>query len=182
MADNISLKCRHWTKNKPIEMVRLFKKVYDSHVAETIALEPHSNYLSLRMLTNLKFTQGNVHPAGYFVQKMAKVSCMLEAGWSITGTGNGNQQVSLSVRIVWSGFVFQMLVKYIWCHVGSQLSFTLERKIHKELSWKRFVVVVFLSLFMLFLFHFHINEIFAQREKLPFFHNCSFSIACHLNI
>lgn len=116
MADNISLKCRHWTKNKPIEMVRLFKKVYDSHVAETIALEPHSNYLSLRMLTNLKFTQGNVHPAGYFVQKMAKVSCMLEAGWSITGTGNGNQQVSLSVRIVWSGFVFQMLVKYIWCH------------------------------------------------------------------
>lgn len=77
-------------------MVRLFKKVYDSHVAETIALEPHSNYLSLRMLTNLKFTQGNVHPAGYFVQKMAKVSCMLEAGWSITGTGNGNQQVSLS--------------------------------------------------------------------------------------
>lgn len=177
MADNISLKCRHWTKNKPIEMVRLFKKVYDSHVAENIALEPHSNYLSLRILTNLKFTQGNVHPAGYFVQKMAKVSCMLEAGWSITGTGNGNQQVSLSVRIVWSGFVFQMLVKYIWCHSCLLLW---NGKFTK--NWIGRVVVYFLSLFMLFLFHFHINEIFAQREKLPFFHNCSFSIACHLNI
>lgn len=170
MADNISLKCRHWTKNKPIEMVRLFKKVYDSHVAETIALEPHSNYLSLRMLTNLKFTQGNVHPAGYFVQKMAKVSCMLEAGWSITGTGNGNQQVSLSVRIVWSGFVFQMLVKYIWCHVGSQLSFTLERKIHKELSWKRFVVVVFFKAYSCFSYFISISMKYLLREKnYPFF-------------
>lgn len=104
-------------------MVRLFKKVYNSHVAETIALEPHSNYLSLRMLTNLKFTQGNVHPEGYFVQKMAKVSCMLEAAWSITGTGNGNQQVSLSVRIVWLGFVFKMVVKCIWCHCGFTVVF-----------------------------------------------------------
>lgn len=181
MADNISLKCRHWTKNKPIEMIRLFKKVYHSHVAETIALEPHSNYLSLRILTNLKFTQGNVHPAGYFVQKMAKVSCMLEAGWSITGTGNGNQQVSLSVRIVWSGFVFQMLVKYIWCHRRFTVVFYSWMENSQRIELEE-ICGCFLSLFMLFLFHFHINEIFAQREKLPFFHNCSFNIACHLNI
>lgn len=168
MADNISLKCRHWTKNKPIEMVRLFKKVYNSHVAETIALEPHSNYLSLRMLTNLKFTQGNVHPAGYFVQKMAKVSCMLEAGWSITGTGNGNQQVSLSVRIVWSGFVFQMLVKYIWCHRRFTVVFYFWMENSQRIKLEE--IYFFLSLFMLFLFHFHINEIFSQREKLPFFY------------
>lgn len=181
MADNISLKCRHWTKNKPIEMVRLFKKVYKSHVAETIALEPHSNYLSLRMLTNLKFTQGNVHPAGYFVQKMVKVSCMLEAGWSITGTGNGNQQVSLSVRIVWSGFVFQMLVKYIWCHCRFTVVFYSWMENSQRIELEE-ICFVFLSLFMLFLFHFHINETFAQREKLPFLHNCSLSVACHLNI
>lgn len=181
MADNISLKCRHWTKNKPIEMIRLFKKVYDSHVAETIALEPHSNYLSLRILTNLKFTQGNVHPAGYFVQKMAKVSCMLEAGWSITGTGNGNQQVSLSVRIVWSGFVFQMLVKYIWCHRRFTVVFYSWMENSQRIELEE-ICGVFLSLFMLFLFHFHINETFAQREKLPFLHNCSLGIACHLNI
>lgn len=177
MADNISLKCRHWTKNKPIEMIRLFKKVYDSHVAETIALEPHSNYLSLRILTNLKFTQGNVHPAGYFVQKMAKVSCMLEAGWSITGTGNGNQQVSLSVRIVWSGFVFQMLVKYIWCHSCLLLwngKFT-KNWIGKDLFFFKLIHAFLIS------FPYQLN-ICSERKITLFLHNCSLGIACHLNI
>lgn len=157
-------------------MVRLFKKVYNSHVAETIALEPRSNYLSLRMLTNLKFTQGNVHPEGYFVQKMAKVSCMPEAAWSITGTGNGNQQVSLSVRIVWLGFVFKMVVKCIWCRCLLLLN---EKFTKNEIGRE---ICLFWSFFMLFLFHFHINEIFAERENYPFFTICSLCIACHLNI
>lgn len=163
MADNISLKCRHWTKNKPIEMVRLFKKVYNSH-------EPRSNYLSLRMLTNLKFTQGNVHPEGYFVQKMAKVSCMPEAAWSITGTGNGNQQVSLSVRIVWLGFVFKMVVKCIWCHCGFTVVFYswMENSQRIKLE-ERFVYFEAYSCFSYFI---SISMKYLQREKItryPFF-------------
>lgn len=167
MADNISLKCRHWTKNKPIEMVRLFKKVYNSHVAETIALEPRSNYLSLRMLTNLKFTQGNVHPEGYFVQKMAKVSCMPEAAWSITGTGNGNQQVSLSVRIVWLGFVFKMVVKCIWCHCGFTVVFYswMENSQRIKLE-ERFVYFEAYSCFSYFI---SISMKYLQREKITLF-------------
>lgn len=55
MVDNILLKCRYWIKNKFIEMVRLFKKVYDFYVVENIILELYFNYFLLRILINLKF-------------------------------------------------------------------------------------------------------------------------------
>lgn len=64
--------------------------------------------------------------------------------------------------------------------VGSQLSFTLEWKIHKELNWKRSVYFEAYSCFSYFI---SISmKYFAERENYPFFTICSLCIACHLNI
>lgn len=177
MADNISLKCRHWTKNKPIEMVRLFKKVYNSHVAETIALEPHSNYLSLRILTNLKFTQGNVHPAGTLCRKWRK--CLV--CWRLAGPLQEQEMGINKFLCLWESSG-RALYSRCWSSTfGATVVFYSGMENSQRIELEE-ICFVFLSLFMLFLFHFHINETFAQREKLPFLHNCSLSVACHLNI
>ena len=62
-----------------------------------MALEPHSNYLSLRMLTNLKFTWGICAICWVLCAENGEVDCVLEAVLSMTETGNEKQQVSLSL-------------------------------------------------------------------------------------
>lgn len=65
--------------------------------------------------------------------------------------------------------------------VGSQLSFTLEWKIHKELNWKRDLFI--LKLIHSFSYFISISMKYLQREKITlFFTICSLCIACHLNI